>query len=143
MTTKTKRPEFVSARKTYVRGREVVHYFAGYDGGYRLVRISKKRYDRLKGRVGGAFDNRLAERKQKATSANGHGTTPGAGHCWPLACEALANHPSQNEAFREAYKKHGVNVELRRDGTPICPDEGAYRRLRKVHGAFHRNSFNG
>lgn len=83
----------------------------------------------------------MTERKQGGKK--GAGVIPGAGHCWPLKCEALACHPSQVAGFRKAYKERGVNVEVLKSGIVVVPDEGAYRRLRKVHGAFLRNSYNG
>jgi hypothetical protein len=143
MATKNEQPEFVSARSVFVRGKNVTHYFAGYDGGFRLVKITKRAYERFQSKLDKLSIGHMTARKLGGKSANGHGTTPGAGHCWPLKCEALACHKSQVEGFRKAYKERGVNVEVRKDGMVIVPDEGAYKRLRKVHGAFHRNSFNG
>lgn len=138
MTTTSKPPDFVRAESVFTGGRNVRRYFAFY--GSRKKRITKRQFDSF---LAASKAGIQLDRKQGGKSKNGHATIPGAGHCWPMRVEALANHPSQNEAFRKAYKERGVNVELSRTGVPIVPDEGAYRRLRKVHGAYHRNSYNG
>ena len=130
---KPKKAAYLKVLGVNESGQPTAEYFR--TSGRRKVRVtSREFYD-------SAPDVRALERKQGGR--RGQGVVPGAGHCWPLKCEALACHKSQVEGFRKAYKERGVNVEVRKDGMLIVPDEGAYRRLRKVHGAFHRNSFNG
>lgn len=133
---KNKQPDFVRVVTVFERGRNVRRYYAFY--GDNPQRITKKKFDLY---LAASKAGILLERKQGGKK--GAGTIPGAGHCWPLRCEALACHPSQVAGFRKAYKERGVNVEVLKSGIVVVPDEGAYRRLRKVHGAFHRNSYNG
>lgn len=138
---KSPEPEFVTARTEYVRGRNVRRYYAAYDGGHRLVRITKRRHDRAVARKR-KLDLRIGERKLGGKRGD-HGVVPGAGHAWPMRCEALACHPSQVAAFNERNKRHGINVQYSRSGMAVVPDEAAYRRLRKAERAPHRNSYNG
>ncbi len=136
MKMRRKHPDFVRVVGEFSGGKNTRCYYAFY--GKKKIKITKRTFDR---HMAASKSGVNLERKQG--SKKGAGETPGAGHCWPLKCEALACHPSQVEGFKSAYKKRGVNVDVRKDGMVIVPDEGAYRRLRKVHGAFHRNSFNG
>lgn len=136
MKIKTRKPDFVRAEPVFVRGQNVKRYFAYF--GKRKVRISKSRFDHL---IAMAKDGVSLDRKQGGR--RGHGTVPGAGHCWPQVNEALACHPDQVPAFNARNKKHGINVEYNPKGFAIIPDEAAYRRLRKKEGVHHRNSYNG
>lgn len=134
--TKTKSPDFVRCVTEFVRGKNVRHYYASFSG--KLRRITKAKFDRFMT----PLDARLHGRRQK--HKKGAGETPGAGHCWPLKCEALAVHPKQVAQMNERNKKHGINVRYEpKYGIAIVPDEGEYRKLRKLEGVHHNNSYNG
>lgn len=66
----------------------------------------------------------------------------GAGHCWPLKCEAMAVHPSQVAEMTAHNKLHGVNVTYDpKWGTAIIPDRGEYKKFQKLYGVHERNSY--
>lgn len=153
MKTKTKKKRskpsilFTRAMRDFVNGRNVIVYYAGVREGTPandfkdevLVRISKEQYDRI---------NRAVERakfntQRKQGGKRGKGEAPGAGHCWPMSCEALAVHPRQVEQMNARNKRHGINVQYEpKHGLAQIPDEGEYKKLRKLEGAHHNNSYN-
>lgn len=134
--TRKKEPDFVRTRTEFVRGRNVRRYFAVY--GSREVRITKRQFSAYYRRA----DTRALERKLGRDSKNKHAKTPGAGHCWPMHCEALAVNPRQVERINARNKKHGVNVEYHpKTGLAIIPDEAAYKRLRKLERVHHNNCY--
>jgi hypothetical protein len=116
-----------------------LRYFGRYKGWKKLVQITREEYDRF---IGNESLKVALERKQGGR--RGAGEVPGAGHCWPMKCEALAVHPRQVERMNARNKRHGINVQYEpRHGLAIIPDEGEYRKLRKLHGVHHNNSYNG
>lgn len=60
---------------------------------------------------------------------------------YPIACEAMAVHPSQIAEARDWDRSNGVPTEYRGDGTPIMRDPGHYKRYRRLHGVHFRNGF--
>ena len=133
MKTKKRKQTYLKVIGVSDSGRPTAEYFR--ITGRKRVQITSREYYESNPR------EQMTARKQGGK--RGAGKVPGAGHCWPLRCEALACHSSQVEAFNAAYKDRGVNVEVDKKGFVHIPDEGAYRRFRKVHGAYHRNSYNG
>ncbi len=134
-----KKTKKTKTRTVYVKvlgvenGRPTCEYFR-VTGKKRVAVTSREYYDSVPG------DRVTARRGQKVKSKNGHGETPGAGHCWPLKCEALAVHPDQVQEFNDRNKAHGVNVTYDpKTGIAIVPDAAAYKRLRRVSG-FHFNN---
>ncbi len=130
-----KAPDFVRSESVFLNGRNVRRYHAFY--GKRKVQISKKAFANymLMSKLGIDLERRQGGKR-------GEGTVPGAGHCWPLKCEALACHPTQVKALNERNKKHGINVEYDRKGFAIIPDQAAYRRLMKAEGVHQNNCYN-
>lgn len=66
----------------------------------------------------------------------------GTGSGWPMLGEALAVHPKQVEQANERAKRHGINVTYcPKTGRVHIPDNGAYRKLLKLEGKHHNNSY--
>lgn len=130
-----KPPLYVKVSGVSVNGRPTCEYFRVT--GKRRVRITYTEFY-----SSAPCLRSVAHRRQGGK--RGVGEVPGAGHCWPMKCEALAVHPSQVEQMNERNKKHGVNVQYEpKHGLAVIPDEAAYRRLRKLEGVHHNNSYNG
>lgn len=112
--------------------------FGRYKGWKKLVQITRAEYDRF---IGKESMRHALERKQGGK--RGNGMVPGAGHCWPMKCEALAVHPRQVEQMNARNKRHGINVQYEpKHGLAIIPDEGEYKKLRRLHGVHHNNAYN-
>ena len=60
---------------------------------------------------------------------------------YPIACEAMAVHPSQIAEAVEHDARHGVKTEYRTDGTPIMRDPGHYRKYRRLHGVHFKEAY--
>jgi hypothetical protein len=117
---------------------ELFHY-GRYKGSKKLVRITADEYDAF---IGSEKIRLQAERKQGSKRGQ-HGVVPGAGHCWPMKMEALAVHPDQVEQMNARNKRHGINVQYEpKYGMAIIPDEGEYKKLRKLEQVHHNNAFN-
>jgi hypothetical protein len=74
--------------------------------------------------------------------AGGVALGAGLGSGWPMVGEALAVHPKQVQEANERNKRHGVNVSYcPQTGRALIPDEGAYRKLRRLEGKHFNNAF--
>ncbi len=128
---KKSKPKFVKVLGTTPEGRQTCEYFR-VDGRKMTPITSREYYD------SGIEVRLVAKRGQKHDRKISDGGTVevrGAGHCWPMKCEALAVHPSQVAQMNARNKRHGVNVQYcPKWGTAIIPDEGAYKKLRKLEG---------
>ena len=122
--------------KTGMPGRGL-EYWGRFKGSKKLRLITREQYEDF---IGTETLKAALERKQGGK--RGHGEVPGAGHCWPMKCEALACHPTQVAAFNERNKNHGINVEYDRKGFAIIPDQAAYRRLMKAEKVHQNNCYN-
>lgn len=137
MSRKTQVPDGVDAESRIVNDRFVWRFYALY--GKRRRRITEGQYKAILRRL-----NRQAQVRGRALGGKrGAGEAPGAGHCWPMKCEALAVHPDQVEQMNERNRRHGVNVQYEpKHGLAIIPDAAAYKRLRRLERCHFNNSYN-
>ncbi len=61
---------------------------------------------------------------------------------WPMPCVASGVHPDQANDLREHYTKHGLSVEVNKDGDPIYTSATQRKKALKCRGMHDRNSFN-
>jgi hypothetical protein len=141
-TTKSKKRVLVYVEKRKVddpRGPQYagLEYWGRYKGKRKLVRLARRQYEDF---IGSETLKLALERKQGGR--RGHGVVPGAGHCWPMKNEALAVHPRQVEAMNARNKRHGINVQYEpKWGMAIIPDEGEYKKLRRLEGVHLNNAY--
>lgn len=61
---------------------------------------------------------------------------------WPMApCFASGVNACQAQELRDHYKKHGVDVEVTKDGDPIYTSAAQRRKALKVRGMHDNDSF--
>lgn len=142
-TTSKKRPLVYVEKRTVEDGRGPqyagLEYWGRFKGRKKLVRITRQQYDDFIGKE----TLRLSLERKQGGRRGQNGVVPGAGHCWPMKCEALAVHPRQVEAMNARNKRHGINVQYEpKWGMAIIPDEREYKKLRRLEGVHHNNAFN-
>lgn len=115
-----------------------LEYWGRFKGKRKLRQITRQQYEDF---IGDEIMRLNAERKQGGRRGQS-GEVPGAGHCWPMKCEALAVHPRQVEAINARNKRHGINVQYEpKWGLAIIPDEGEYKKLRRLEGVHFNNAY--
>lgn len=106
-----------------------------------LVKITKAQYEAHLTRI--AFAERGQAHGRRLKHNGEVVAVKGAGHCWPMKCDAMAVHPSQVEEMNAHNKRHGVNVQYDpKWGTAIIPTAGEYKKFRRLYGVHQRNSYN-
>lgn len=115
-----------------------IEYWGRFKGQRKLRQITRQQYEDF---IGAEIMRINAERKQGGRRGQS-GEVPGAGHCWPMKCEALAVHPRQVETMNARNKRHGINVQYEpKWGLAIIVDEGEYKKLRKLEGVHFNNAY--
>jgi len=97
------------------------------------------RYVRINGKV--AKRDRSRERMfcfvkgSKTPVKRGYGT-------WPMEpCTASGVQPWQAQELRDFHKKHGLNIEVTKDGDPIYTSAKQRKKALKARGMFDKASF--
>jgi len=131
-TTRKNEPTGVDAVSKIVDDKFVWTFYVLF--GKRRKRVAEAEYRRVMARLADPRKNLAAPRRRgKRTVKLSDGTTTQVSTGWPLKSEALAVHPSQVAEMNERNRRNGVNVEYcPKWGTAIIPDEGAYKRLRRL-----------